>query len=94
VLVDKVSLKDVFVVERSWTEGTIEVAAMDASELMVVGPVDFGGNEQAVVAAEDDRVVTEHIWAAVRREGDNSGILLGSKQGNMMEGCFLSSRIL
>jgi hypothetical protein len=54
MLIDEMGLEGVFVVERAWAEGTVKVSAMNAGELMVVGPADFGGNKQAVVTAEED----------------------------------------
>jgi hypothetical protein len=54
MLIDEMGLEGVFVVERAWAEGTVKVSVMNAGELMVVGPADFGGNKQAVVTAEED----------------------------------------
>jgi hypothetical protein len=45
VLVDEMGFKILFVAERPWTEGAVEMLTVGAGELVLMGPADFCGDE-------------------------------------------------
>ena len=53
-------LEIVSVFEQFWTEGAVLVWLVLISELVVMGPMGFGGDEQAVFTVERDLVVSGH----------------------------------
>jgi hypothetical protein len=69
VFVDEVGLEYVFVMERSWAEGAIEMLAVYTGKLVVVGPMDFCGDKQAIVTTEEDWVISEHKRAIACQNG-------------------------
>jgi hypothetical protein len=63
MLVNEVHLEIISVFERLGTERAVLTWLVLASEFMVVGPMGLSSDIEAVVAAEEDLVVSEHKWA-------------------------------
>jgi hypothetical protein len=60
MLVDEVRLKAIPIFERFGAEKAVVSRLVLTGVLVVMGPTRFGSDEQAVVAAEEELVVSEH----------------------------------
>jgi hypothetical protein len=109
MLVDEMRLEAIPVLEGFGAEEAVVSRLILAGVSVVVGPTGFGGDEKAVVTAEEELVVGGHkrtTWrwrgcgAQTRVAGSLRGVVDGKRGrekvlgGETVRGCFLSSRIL